>query len=191
MSVTLVSSIFQLELSTFFFFLPVCVCVLKLAEGAVEDDLAWTNHPSGGEIDQQVVQHVQPSVPERKNRIGRLLRSEPVSGGLSSFTKPRSVSLSRTEESAIREAPIYPSATSSADPNSSNAAAKPSAGSSSVKLARSKSSVEKKIQHEVAVFWRRTKEGKLFQKKENPEKERPTNADQVCTFLNFISSFNY
>ena len=149
---------------------------MKLAEGSVEDDLAWTSHPSG-EIDQQLVQHV-PSLPERKNRIGRLLRSEPVSGGLSAYAKPRSVSLSRTEDSAIREAPVYP-ATASADPKSSSNAVKPSAGSSSVKLARSKSSVEKKIQHEVAVFWRRTKEGKLFQKKENPEKEGPANADQV------------
>lgn len=142
----------------------------------MEDDLAWTSHPSG-EIDQQV-QHVQPSVPERKNRIGRLLRSEPVSAG--AFTKLRSVSLSRTEDSAIKEAPIYP-APSSADPSSSShpASTKPSAGSSSVKLARSKSSVEKKIQHEVAVFWRRTKEGKLFQKKETPDKEGPANADQV------------
>ncbi|XP_046451703.1 serine/arginine repetitive matrix protein 1-like isoform X3 [Daphnia pulex] len=148
----------------------------QLAEGPVEDDLAWTSHPSG-EIDQQV-QHVQPSVPERKNRIGRLLRSEPVSAG--AFTKLRSVSLSRTEDSAIKEAPIYP-VPSSADPSSSSshpASTKPSAGSSSVKLARSKSSVEKKIQHEVAVFWRRTKEGKLFQKKETPDKEGPANADQ-------------
>jgi len=36
--------------------------------------------------------------------------------------------------------------------------------SSTSKLSRSRSSVEKKIQHEVAVFWRRTKEvgGGLF-----------------------------
>lgn len=141
----------------------------QLAEGPIEDDLAWTSHPSGDAV------QPHPSVPERKSRIGRLLRSEPVSG---SSYKQRSISLSRTEESAIREAPVCaPSAVSGhVDPNSSST--KPSAGSSSVKLARSKSSVEKKIQHEVAVFWRRTKEGKLFQRRENPEKEVPANADQ-------------
>ncbi|KAI9554255.1 hypothetical protein GHT06_019527 [Daphnia sinensis] len=140
----------------------------QLAEGPVEDDLAWTSHPSGDAVQQH------PSVPERKSRIGRLLRSEPVSG---SSYKQRSISLSRTEESAIREAPVFPPSAVSVDPNSSSST-KPSAGSSSVKLARSKSSVEKKIQHEVAVFWRRTKEGKLFQRRDNPEKEVPANADQ-------------
>ncbi|XP_057375073.1 uncharacterized protein LOC130696026 [Daphnia carinata] len=147
----------------------------QLAEGPIEDDLAWTSHPSGDAV------QPHPSVPERKSRIGRLLRSEPVSG---SSYKQRSISLSRTEDSAIREAPVLPASAVSGggghvDPNSSSSSPKPSAGSSSVKLARSKSSVEKKIQHEVAVFWRRTKEGKLFHKRDNSEKEAPANADQV------------
>ena len=94
------------------------------------------------------------------------MRSEPVSGA--TLAKQRSVSLNRTEDCAIREAPVVQSPQHTDSP-------KPSAGSSSVKLARSKSSVEKKIQHEVAVFWRRTKEGKLFHNK----KELGANADQV------------
>lgn len=141
----------------------------------MEEDLAWSIHPSGEDD--------QPSVPERKNRMGRLLRAEPVtpSGSSHTYTKPRSVSLSRTEDCAIREAPIPVN-----DPESSNNV-KPSAGSSSVKLARSKSSVEKKIQHEVAVFWRRTKEGRLFQRKESPEKEAPApNNHQVRNWNSFL-----
>lgn len=72
--------------------------------------------------------------------------------------KPRSVSLSRTEDTAAKEAAVH---------GGPDAGCKPSAGSSTTKLARSKSSVEKKIQHEVAVFWRKTKEGRLFHRKEN------------------------
>ncbi len=110
--------------------------------------------------------------------MGRLMRAEPVSGVSSYTVKQRSVSLNRTEDCIVREAPVQPSV-SQTDPSSP----KPSAGSSSVKLARSKSSVEKKIQHEVAVFWRRTKEGKLFHKKESSATEKgeaAANAYQVC-----------
>ena len=131
----------------------------------MEENSTWIGHPSGGE-------ESLPSAPERKNRMGRLMRPEPVGAAASAapaaIIKPRSVSLSRTEDCSIREVPIQPSDTEGA---------KPSAGSSSVKLARSKSSVEKKIQHEVAVFWRRTKEGKLFHKKESVAE--PVNTDQV------------
>lgn len=92
--------------------------------------------------------------------------------------KPRSVSLSRTEDSSIKEAPLEAG---------QNAGSKPSAGSSTTKLARSKSSVEKKIQHEVAVFWRKTKEGRLFQRKENSNDKEPS---QVTLSFN-KSSFGF
>lgn len=119
----------------------------QLAESLVEG----VNHPPAENED-------QPSIPERKNRTGRR-STEPISG--STHVKPRSVSLSRTEDSIIRDLPFN----EGVDPDPT--IIHPSTGSSSVKLARSKSSVEKKIQHEVAVFWRRTKEGKLFHRKEN------------------------
>lgn len=156
----------------------------------MEEDLqTWSSHPIGEDDDHRQQQH--PSVPERKNRIARLIqRGDPVSAvktgnssalnqaGPTSYIKPRSISLSRTEDCAIREAPLVHHTGQVNDPARENS--KPSAGSSSVKLARSKSTVEKKIQHEVAVFWRRTKEGKLFQRKESPEKETSTaNLNQV------------
>ena len=106
------------------------------------------------------------------------MRSEPVSGA--TLAKQRSVSLNRTEDCAIREAPVVQSPQHTDSP-------KPSAGSSSVKLARSKSSVEKKIQHEVAVFWRRTKEGKLFHNK----KELGANADQVIKSFSVLITVRY
>lgn len=80
-----------------------------------------------------------PSAPERKSRMDR-----------NNSNKQRSISLSRTLEhselsAGVMEAPLHPGEVIGS-------------ASSTSKLSRSRSSVEKKIQHEVAVFWRRTKE---------------------------------
>lgn len=90
-----------------------------------------------------------PLAPERKNRTGR---------NSSVANKQRSLSLSRTIDQSQRENEL--SAGISEAPLSGAADHQRAIGtaSSTGKLTRSKSSVEKKLHHEVAVFWRRTKQ---------------------------------
>ena len=118
-----------------------------------------------------------PLAPERKNRVAARqldLLGPPLP---SSPSKHRSLSLGRANDSVIV-----------AQQNPEDGAIGAAPGPSTAKVARSKSSVEKKLQHEVAGFWRRTKEvNRLFKSSQSRDRSQVKQVPQGLSSVFFMS----